>query len=424
MDSSEVKSTTLRLIRSVLPASGRLGVRLWDGTTLTTDGERPEATLVLAHEDSLARMLEPPVDLSTGEAYVRGDFDVEGDLEAAFALVGNLNPKLGVFDWSRLIKDAAALRRRRRRKAPTVHARVAGRRHSKERDQQAIRHHYDVSNDFYRLWLDERMVYSCGYFPTGEETLDEAQEAKLELICRKLRLRPQERLLDIGCGWGGLALYAAERGAQVTGITIAAQQIEEARRRAASAGALADGVRFELLDYRDAQRRYDKIVSVGMAEHVGAEQLPNYFRKAHEQLEPGGLMLNHAISRGPRPITGSREVVSGEFIQRYVFPDGEIVPLWQSLKAAEEVGFEVRDVEDLREHYAQTLRCWRRNLESAWEGAVAEVGVERARLWRLFLAGCAHAFDHGHVALHQALLAKPDAHGGVRLPRSRADLYA
>ena len=350
---------------------------------------------------------------------------MEGDLEAAFDAVAELTPRLSATKAARLLKDVSALRRHRGHAPASVKARVGGRKHSKSRDRQAIQHHYDVSNAFYALWLDERMIYSCAYFPSGAETLDEAQERKLELICRKLRLLPGERLLDVGCGWGGAALYAAERyGARVTGITLSQRQLDEATARARSAGLLDDAVRIELRDYREVDGTFDKVVSIGMAEHVGRANLARYFSSAWDSLETGGLMLNHAISQGPRPLTGSSDVISGEFIQRYVFPDGEILPLWEYVQAAEQAGFEVRDVEDLREHYAKTLRHWRRNLEDSWDAAVAEVGEERARLWRLFLAGSAHGFERAHVAVHQVLLAKPGPGGQVRLPASRSDIYA
>jgi cyclopropane-fatty-acyl-phospholipid synthase len=327
-------------------------------------------------------------------------------------------------EWIRIAADAAKVQARGGGLVAGVAARLRGRVHSRERDRQAIAHHYDVSNDFYALFLDARMVYSCGYFPNGDETLDRAQEAKLDLICRKLRLQPGERFLDIGCGWGALAIHAAERfGVTSTGVTLSQKQLDLARQRARDAG-LEERVRFELRDYRDVAGQFDKIASIGMAEHVGRETLPTYFRTAYEHLAPGGLMLNHAIHRGPIRSEVDGRVVSGEFMRRYVFPDGEILPLWQSLEAAESAGFEVRDVEDLREHYAQTLRAWVRNLEARWDDAVRVAGPERARLWRVYMAGSAHRFAAGHLAIHQALHAKPDVRGRAHVPRTRADLYA
>lgn len=424
--------TTIALLERVLPAERSFAVRLWDGTTVPPPSgpvADPPATIVLTHEGALPSMLQLPVDVSVGEAYLRGDVDVEGDLESAFEFLDHAELALSPSDWMGIAADAAKLRRHlagSRGAGPVarVAARMRGRMHSRDRDRQAITHHYDVSNAFYALCLDARMVYSCGYFPTPHASLDEAQEAKLELICRKLRLKPGERLLDIGCGWGALPLYAAERfGVEAHGITLSEKQLELARARAADAG-LADRVTYELRDYRDLDGTFDKIASVGMAEHVGREKLPVYFGEAFAHLRPGGLMLNHAISRGPVGAAVDERVISGEFMRRYVFPDGEILPLWQSLEAAEGAGFEVRDVEDLREHYAATLRAWVANLERRWSDAVEEAGRDRTRLWRLYMAGSAHRFAAGHLAIHQALLAKPDAHGRVELPRTRADLYA
>jgi cyclopropane-fatty-acyl-phospholipid synthase len=268
------------------------------------------------------------------------------------------------------------------------------------------------------------MVYSCAYFPNGDETLDAAQEAKLDLICRKLALVPGDRLLDIGCGWGALVIFAAQRyGVSALGVTLSEAQRQEARERVAAAG-IADRVRIELLDYRDLRGEFDKIASVGMSEHVGRERLGDYFRTAWERLAPGGLMLEHAITRGPSGNDDrSGSVISGEFSRRYVFPDGEILPLGEKMQAAEALGFEVRDVENLREHYATTLRHWVRNLEAHGDRAEREVGPERTRLWRLFMSAAAHQFVVGQIAIHQALLAKPDRRGHVGLPRSRAALY-
>lgn len=422
-DPAATADRTLRFLERLFPAPRRVAVRLWNGAELPVSDGAARATIVLRTPETLAQMLTPPVDLSAGEAYLRGDVEIEGDIEAVVEEFESQDWGRVLRDRPRLALDVVALRRSAA--APkSISAQLRGRQHSRARDRQAIAHHYDVSNDFYQLWLDERMVYSCGYFPLGDESLGAAQEAKLDLICRKLRLRPGERLLDIGCGWGGLVIFAAERyGVTAVGVTLSTEQLEEAGRRVAAAG-LGDRVRIELLDYRDVRGEFDKVASVGMAEHVGREKLAAYFHAAFERLVPGGAMLNHAISRGPRPSAAHDEAGTGEFIRRYVFPDGEILPLWETLQAAESVGLEVRDVEDLREHYATTLRHWVRNLEERWEAAVAEVGSERARVWRLFMSASAHQFDAGRLAVHQVLLAKPDTGGRVTLPRSRADVYA
>ena len=420
---NSARPAALDLLRRLLPPARRFDVRLWDGTVWPASVERPAATVVLG-EGALAQMLQPPVDLSVGEAFMRGALDVEGDLLAVFEALEDTLPRLGPADWAALARDAAQLGLLRGATKGGLSAKLRGAAHSRERDRQAVQHHYDVSNAFYQLWLDRCMVYSCAYFPRGDETLDGAQAAKLDLICRKLRLRPGERLLDVGSGWGGLAIYAAQHyGVQVLGVTLSERQLAEARARAQDAGLQAQ-VRFELLDYRDLTGEFDKVSSVGMAEHVGDLQQEAYFRSIWARLRPGGLLLNHAISGGPVTLEAAPAAASGQFIQRYIFPDGAILPLWRTLQAAESCGFEVRDVEDLREHYAQTLRLWLSRLEGQWDAAEAEVGLERARLWRLYLAGSAHQFAYGHLSLHQSVLAKPGAGGRVDLPASRADLYS
>jgi cyclopropane-fatty-acyl-phospholipid synthase len=293
-----------------------------------------------------------------------------------------------------------------------------------------VRSHYDIGNEFYTLWLDRRLVYSCAYFETGGEDLDTAQTAKLEHICRKVRLRPGERLLDVGCGWGGLILYAAERyGVNATGITLSEPQAAVARERIVRAG-LADRCRVEVCDYRalTAGHPFDKVVSVGMIEHVGRSQLARYFAALWHLTKPGGLFLNHGIVRMPEPAgfapaIGRRLWREGQFIDRYVFPDGQLIPLADTLYDAERAGFEVRDVESLREHYALTLRHWVARLEAAAPMAVHLVGEEVYRIWWLYMTAAAEAFASGRLNLAQSLLAKPDYRGQVDVPRTRADLY-
>ncbi|AEB11034.1 SAM-dependent methyltransferase [Marinithermus hydrothermalis] len=417
-----LKKTAQHLIEQVLPRPRPLGVRFWDGSLLPPEVPREDTViLVLKRPEVLARLLEPPLDLALGEAYLEGDFDVEGNLEKALEIAESLTPRLNPLEWAGVLRDATSLKKGL--KALGVAARLKGRAHSKERDRQAIQHHYDVSNRFYRLWLDQRMVYSCAYFPQGDEDLDQAQENKLELVLKKLRLQPGERLLDVGAGWGGLIVYAAERyGAQALGVTLSKRQVEHARAVIAENG-LEDRVQIELRDYRDVRGPFDKAASIGMAEHVGREKLPEYFRTLYQALRPGGLLLHHVITRGPVPPRFSKTVASGEFMRRYVFPDGEILPLWTHLKAAEEAGFEVCDVEDLRPHYAKTLRHWVARLEARFAEAVREVGAARARLWRLYMSASAYQFAAGHLAIHQVLLAKPNAKGQAAVPPSRADLY-
>ncbi len=379
-------------------------------------------------------MLLPPTELRLGEAFASGVFDIEGDLEAAYAVGSDLNdwisnPATAARVVSRLARlprmEAGEQARRRRFRWRR------GRAHSRRRDVAAIRAHYDVGNDFYALWLDRRLLYSCAYFETGAEDLDAAQEAKLELICRKLRLRPGERLLDVGCGWGGLAMYASARhGVEAVGITLSEAQASIARQRIVAAG-LTDRCRVEVCDYRSlrVERPFDKIVSVGMFEHVGRDQLPVYAHHVFRLLASGGLFLVCGIVTAPEAAGFGAALHrhlrrQGAFIDRYVFPDGELVRLDEVVERGEAAGFEARDIESHREHYARTLRQWVRRLESAKEDAGRLVGDQTYRVWRLYMAASAHAFAKGRLGIAQVLFAKPTADGVVTLPLTRKDLYA
>jgi cyclopropane-fatty-acyl-phospholipid synthase len=406
-------------------------VRLWDGGELVPDvAGPPRFTLVFHHPAALGRMVLDRSDAALGEAYIWGAFDIEGDIIAAFDLADVVR-NVRLAGWERLRLAVVAFTLRAGRGTPTTQvrclrapARLVGRLHSRARDQAAISYHYDVSNAFYALWLDRRMVYSCAYFPTGTETLDEAQEHKLEHICRKLRLRPGERLLDIGCGWGGLCLYAAERyGVDATGVTLSRRQAELAAQRIAAAG-LARRCRVVLCDYRDlrAGPQFDKIASIGMFEHVGRAELARYFAQVRDLLRPGGLFLNHGIAS--QPGTFPRHGPGRSFIDRYVFPDGELLPVSETVTAMETAGFEIRDVESLREHYVQTLRHWVAGLEAWREEVVATTNEATYRTWRLYMAGAAHAFQHGRLNLYQVLAVWPRPDGHCELPPTRADLYA
>ncbi len=397
-------------------------VRLWDGTVWPAETDPPRFTLVLKHPGALRLMFRDlSSDLSMGEAYIYDDFDIEGDIFGVFPLADRL---LEETDWSlsdkvRLLQKLLRLPKgdaeRERRRA----ARLRGKRHSIARDRQAIQYHYDVPSEFYALWLDKNMVYSCAYFRTGEEDIDTAQEQKLDYICRKLRLQPGERLLDIGCGWGALVIHAAKHyGVQALGITLSENQYRWANERIRQEG-LEGLARVELLDYRevDDHEGFDKLVSVGMFEHVGEEMLPVYFQQAYRLLKPGGVFLNHGIARHAN-IPWQRNT----FGDRYVFPDGELEPIWLTLKVAQETGFEVRDVESLREHYARTLEHWVRRLEAHHEEALRFVDETTYRIWRLFMAGSAYNFWKDRHEVYQSLLVKSE-HAPSGLPWTREDWY-
>jgi cyclopropane-fatty-acyl-phospholipid synthase len=443
------RARTISILDRLFPPPRRFTVRLWDGTELPGSGDAGFC-LVLNHPGALRRMLTPPVELALGEAFIYGDVDIDGDIFAATSLVDELlGRRFSAGDVVALVRALRGLPRMGSEhligRGP---ARLRGSRHSQARDQAAIQYHYDVGNDFYALWLDRNMQYSCAYFHTGTEDLDTAQEQKMEHICRKLRLRPGDRLLDIGCGWGGLILYAtAKCGVQALGITLSKNQVQYANDWIGRAG-LGDRVQVKLMDYRDPHLgQFDKIVSVGMFEHVGRSHLPEYFAQASRLLKPGGLFLNHGISlRSPIRYAASshssdgasvrthREAIwnrlagryilgAGSFIQRYVFPDGEVIPVSEVNLFAEQAGFEVRDVENLREHYALTLRQWVRRLEAHREEAVRATGEATYRVWRMYMAAVTYGFETGMNNVNQTLLSRPDA-GKSHLPLTRADLYA
>lgn len=410
-------------------------VRYWDAATDSAGRTPARFTIRLRHPSALRAMLWPPAELRVAEAFIAGAYDVDGDLEAATALAPGMRDRLcRPRTLARLVAHVLAL------PAPDS-ARVGPRldgsahhtpRHSLARDGAAVRSHYDVGNDFYALWLDARMVYSCGYFTSDAATLDDAQRDKLDLLCRKLRLQPGERLLDVGCGWGALVRHAAAHyGVRATGVTLSPAQAELANARIRDAG-LAASVDVCVCDYRELApaEPFDKIVSVGMFEHVGRRQMPVYFRSMHRLLRPGGLFMNHGIVEAPtRHARGWRAALrglvwrQGSFIDRDVFPDGDLVPLALEVAAAEAAGFEVRDVESLRPHYARTLREWVRRLEARWDDAVRLTSAATARTWRLYMAASAHAFASAQIGLAQVLLGKPDATGAVRVPPTRRDLY-
>jgi cyclopropane-fatty-acyl-phospholipid synthase len=419
------------------PAQRQFAVRYWDGTR-----EEPATdaafTLVLQRPSALRDMLLPPTELSIVEAYLTGAVDVEGDFGAAVTMGDAINSRLRApATLVSLVRDVVALPKDGNGRTAIHELRAehlvepAGSVHDPSRDQAAIRYHYDVGNEFYRLWLDRGMVYSCAYFEQPTFTLDEAQDAKLDLVCRKLRLHPGDRFLDVGCGWGALVIHAARHyGVQAVGITLSTQQVELARDRIAAAG-LGDQCHVEIRDYRDvpALGPFDKVASVGMVEHVGVAKLPGYFAAIHGALRPGGLFLNHGIvsvdaahEHTVRDKLEGHLWRRGSFIEQYVFPDGRLGPFSAIIEAAERAGFETRDVESLREHYVLTLREWVRRLERRERDAVALAGERTYRVWRLYMTAAAHQFETGHLNVLQTLLAKP-RDGDSMLPMTRRDIY-
>jgi cyclopropane-fatty-acyl-phospholipid synthase len=409
-----VARAVVAILRKTVRDGRRLSIEL-DGDTNQRAGEA-DARVRIHGPDAVARLIFPPSPDAFAEGYLRGDLEIDGDVGTAVEQGQKLEVRrLSPTDLRRLARYGLELRRH----TPSAHplariARLSGRRHSRARDLAAVRFHYDVGEDFYGLWLDRRLTYSCAYFETAEDPatdLDAAQEAKLDLICRKLRLRPGQRLLDIGCGWGSLILFAAERhGVEAVGVTLSERQATEANRRAAEAG-LVDRVRAEVRDYRDLAPlgAFDAVASVGMFEHVGAQNLATYFEAALGAVCPGGLFLNHGIATAERSAsgpTGARR--NSRFVERYVFPDGELVPVERAIDVArDEVGFELIDVQLLRPHYALTLRAWVDRLEGNWDAAVAAAGDEVARTWRLYMSGARVGFEGNDLDVAQLLLARP-----------------
>lgn len=384
-------------------------IEFHDGTAVGPPADSVPATARVHSADALRRIVTSPGELGFARAYVAGDITIDGDIYAVLSLRDRLpSPKLTPRQWLdglRLLRpmDLVPLR-----PPPEEHrSSILGRAHTRQRDAAAIHHHYDVSNEFYELVLGSAMVYSCALWDDPGVGLAAAQWAKMELICQKLALRPGLRLLDIGCGWGSLVRHAARHhGVDAVGVTISEEQAAYARRKVAEDG-LSGRVEIRVQDYRDVHDGpYDAVSSVGMFEHVGLARLAEYFQQVHTLTSPRGRFVNHAISRPPGH---SPAIARRSFVQRYVFPDGELHEVGSVVTAMQAAGFEARHVEDLREHYALTLRAWVRNLEENWDEAVADVGINRARIWRLYMAGSALGFEEGRIGVHQVLgLRDPD----------------
>lgn len=375
-------------------------IEFWDGTRVPATGGNGVPHFRVRSPKALAHVLRAPGQLGLGRAYVSGELDVD-DMDGVIRLLDSWEPPpLPRGDRARLTLAAVrACGLTVPPPAPTAELRPQGKRHDVERDARSVRHHYDLPPEFYALFLDESMTYSCAFFSRGAQTLEEAQETKLELVCTKLRLEPGQRVLDVGCGWGSFALHAAGRhGVHVTGITLSEPQARVARERAAAAG-LSDKLDFRVMDYRQISgERFDAIASIGMVEHVGAEKIDLYAERLHDLLAPNGMLLNHGIARlDPGDATG------GPFSDRYVFPDGAPLQLSRVLAALERAGFEAIHIEGFREDYAETLRHWARRFEENLDEARRLAGAERARVWRLYLRAAGNGFETGFTSIYQVL---------------------
>jgi cyclopropane-fatty-acyl-phospholipid synthase len=392
--------TLAPLVERVLGSDIPIAVEAYDGSR--AGPADADTTLVIRSREALLRIVTAPGELGIARAYVAGDLDLEGDIWTLLGLRDRMpDVRLERPVMLELVRELGGWRAIRPVAPPPEEVRLRGRRHSRARDAAAITHHYDVSNEFYRLVLGPSLTYSCAVFQDPSDTLEQAQQNKYELICRKLGLESGMRLLDVGCGWGGMAMHAARHhGVRAVGVTVSRRQAELAEKRVAEAG-LSDEVEIRVQDYRDvADGPFDAISSIGMFEHVGEARLAAYFDRLRTLLAPHGRLLNHGISRPP----GQRaRLPHRSFVNRYVFPDGELHEVGRVVSAIQQAGFEARHVESLREHYALTLRHWVANLEQSWNQAVAEVGEGRARVWRLYMAGSAIGFEAGRTNIHQVL---------------------
>jgi cyclopropane-fatty-acyl-phospholipid synthase len=381
-----------------------VNLRLWNGQTFAPPAPSP-VTVTVRSPRALMNLAHPSLG-ALAKSYVEGDIDVEGNFRDVLRLSEAL-----VADEHEVYRERSHLWKFWR--------------HSRSADRRNIQHHYDVGNDFYALWLDRNRVYSCAYFKNENDSLDTAQEQKLDHICRKLLLKPGERLLDIGCGWGGLVIWAAQKyGVRAVGVTLSDGQFEFATQRVRELG-LSDRVEIRLQDYRDVPERepFDKIASVGMFEHVGRRNLPAYFAKINRLLRPGGLVMNHGIT------TNSLKEAElgggiGQFVEEYVFPGGELIHVSEVIREMSREGIEVWDSECLRPHYAQTLWHWVERLEKAQSDARAMIGEKRLRVWLIYMAGSAHAFGRGWMSIYQLLGMKALPGGGSSHPLTRSHVYS
>ncbi len=430
--SSETKYTnaTVRIVRRLLQNfQGDIALRLWNGAHYAFGQTVPKFTLVVHDPAVLRKLVMKRNPITLVDAYFRGLVDFEGDLYAGLNLKPYLQ-KLSLPIRSRAALMLDALRLPAKTTEETIMAVVEkhevidaneAHKHSRLSDRAAISFHYDVSNAFYKLWLDEQMVYSCAYFETPQDSLEQAQLNKLDHVCRKLRLKPGERFLDIGCGWGAMVCWAAQHyGVKAHGITLSQRQFDYATERVKRLG-LQDVVTLEIRDYRDVEGEsvYDKISSIGMFEHVGLANLPVYNATVMRLLRPGGLFLNHGITHDEE---GWHPTLDAEFINRYVFPGGELDTISNILRGMEHAAFEIHDVENLRIHYAMTLREWVKRLEANHDAALNYVSEDAYRVWRFYMAACAMEFEAEGTGIYQVLASKRGTKQ-LPVPLTRRDLY-
>jgi len=390
--------------------NGQVAVRVFDGSRagpadapVTIDVRSPRAFQYLATSTG---------QLGLSRAYVAGDLEIEGDLYTALSSLAGQDFNLPLKEQVQLLRELGGVRLLRRPPLPPQEVRLRGRRHSKARDSAAISHHYDVSNKFYEWLLGPSMAYTCAVYPSATSTLEEAQFEKFDLVARKLGLTAGMRLLDVGCGWGGMVMHAAaEHGVKALGVTLSRNQAEWAQAEIERRG-LGGLAEVRHCDYRDApESQFDAISSIGLTEHIGRANLRDYFASLHTRLRPEGRLLNHCITQPRTPVKRL-----DPFIARYVFPDGQLEAVGLIISEMNDAGFEVRHEENLREHYALTLHAWGRNLVEHWDEAVAEVGIGRARVWRLYMAACALGFERDNIQLHQVLGVRLTGHGGSGFP--------
>lgn len=399
------------IIASVIGPDVPVRIIGYDGSKAGPDSA--EAALRITSPRAIARLVSAPGTLGLARAYVTGEIEVEGELYGILALMPDvILHDIPAAQRVRLARRLVPVWLRHRMPPPEFEYRPPGRLHSKARDRKAISHHYDVSNAFYEWVLGPSMAYTCAVYPDLDATLEQAQAEKHELVSQKLGLRSGKTLLDVGCGWGGMVMHAAaEHGVATLGVTLSANQAAWAQAEISRRG--LDGLaEVRHVDYRDApESEFDAISSIGLTEHIGRAQLPSYFASLHARLKPGGRLLNHCITEARTPKRGL-----DPFIGRYIFPDGELHHVGHLIRVMNDAGFEIRHGENFREHYARTLAAWGENLEANWDAAVADVGIGRARVWRLYMAACRLGFERDNIQLHQVLGERAHADGGSGFP--------